>query len=304
MSSGQADKDLILIAEDDQHTVELLEFHLQEAGFATSAAPDGESALKRLQDHDISLLVCDIMLPKLDGFTLRERMLEDPLLRDIPFVFLTAKTMTEDQIRGLRQGADEYITKPFDPDVVVARVENVLARRQAYAEMVRLDPLTQLLNRRALEFEIGRELSRIKRYATLATLVFLDIDDFKRLNDEYGHAAGDRVLIELAQVLKVNSRNVDVVGRYGGEEFVLCFPETPEADAVVVLERMQQRFSSAVNGPYGTLTFSAGVVEAPRDGETLEELFERADRAMYAAKRQGKARVVAWRPEMQPSSSV
>ena len=292
----------VLAVEDDPSALELLRFNLTEAGFTTFAVDAAPKALELLQRETVDLIVCDVMLPGMDGFEFREAVLKDPVLREVAFIFLTAKSMAEDQIRGLSSGVDEYITKPFDPQVLMARIHAVLSRREMFARAARLDPLTGLANRSTLEREIRRELGRIKRYPNVACLVFVDVDNFKSVNDKLGHAEGDRVLMHLAAVLKANSRTTDVVGRYGGEEFVIFFPSTPEDKARAVIERMHEGFQLGFDGFAGDhrLTFSAGLVEAPRDGDEFSALCDRADTAMYNAKRNGKARLVVWSPELEP----
>lgn len=288
-----------LVVEDDAHTRELVVFNLEDAGYRAHSAANGVEALKLLENRVVDIIICDIMMPEMNGFALREAVQSQAKLRDTGFIFLSAKSLPEDEIRGLRYGVDEYITKPFNPEVLVARVEAVLSRRAALAKAAQLDPLTQLYNRQAGEREIRRELERIQRYPSIGTLVFLDIDEFKAVNDTLGHAAGDRALVLLAEVLRESTRSVDIVTRYGGEEFVLFFPQTDEANAVPVIERMQRRFqqlSEAHN--HLRISFSAGVVEAPRDGNQFDVLCRRADEAMYSSKEHGKARVTPWRPDM------
>ncbi len=236
------------------------------------------------------------MMPGMDGFTFRDRILSNPVLRELPFVFLTAKLAPEDQIRGLASGVDEYITKPFDPQVLIARIHAVLRRHENMARLVRRDPLTQLLNRNTLEREIRRELERVKRYPANACFVFLDIDGFKALNDECGHAAGDRALIRLASALTKDVRSVDIVGRYGGEEFILYFPESTLDTCHRIMDRMHIMFQQETEHEiHHRLTFSAGIAEVPADGTDFADLCTHADEAMYAAKRQGKSRILAWR---------
>ncbi len=290
----------VLVVEDDAHTRELLLFNLEDAGYLTLSAENGLEALGLLEGRVVDIIICDIMMPRMDGFALREAILSRPKLRDIGFIFLSAKSMPEDEIKGLRYGVDEYITKPFNPEVLVARVEAVLARRAALAKAAQLDPLTQLFNRQTGEREIRRELERIQRYPSIGSLGFLDIDGFKAVNDSQGHAAGDRALVALAEVLKENIRSVDIVARFGGEEFVLFFPETDEVRAIQVIERMQRHFQKLSEEccNHVRISFSAGVVEAPRDGDQFDVLCQRADEAMYAAKRGGKARVIPWRHDM------
>ncbi|MCL4694372.1 MAG: diguanylate cyclase [Candidatus Hydrogenedentes bacterium] len=295
----------VLVVEDDPHTAELLTYNLSEAGFQVFNAEDGLSALHKLDIVVVDLIICDVMMPEMDGFALRDRINQDLVMREIPFIFLTAKSTAEDQILGLGMGVDEYVTKPFDPEVLLARVHAVLRRHEIYARVARLDPLTKLLNRQTLQREIERELARIKRYPAVATLVFLDIDEFKQVNDKYGHAAGDHALGHLASALTKDIRTVDIVGRYGGEEFILYFPETPEDIGRRIIERMHSTFQQlSESDGAGPLTFSAGLVEAPRDGEDFTTLCNRADAAMYRAKKQGKAQVLVWRPEMAPQSEA
>lgn len=293
----------VLIVEDDIHTAELLTYTLSSAGFQVFTAANALEAMKKLEIVTVDLIISDVMMPHMDGFAMRERIVGDPVLKDIPFVFLTAKGTSEDQIRGLSSGVDEYVTKPFDPQVLIARVHAVLRRRENYSRVSRIDTLTGLLTRQTLEREVERELARIKRYPAQGTLVFLDIDGFKQVNDVYGHAAGDRALIQLAEALTNDIRSVDLVGRYGGEEFVLYFPETPESVGIRIVERMMAQFRNLTeNEANGPLTFSAGVAEAPRDGIDFGTLVQHADQAMYQAKNHGKAQVIPWRAEMAQQS--
>jgi diguanylate cyclase (GGDEF)-like protein len=304
MNIGQAEHS-VLIVEDDEHTRELLNFNLTEAGYQVFEAPQAAQALSVLGVETIDLIISDVMLPGSSGFELREGLMNDPAHRDIAFMFLTAKSLAEDQIRGIQSGADEYITKPFDIEVLLARVSAVIARREHFARVASIDPLTGLLNRQALERAIGRELSRLRRYPAVASLIFLDIDNFKSLNDQYGHATGDEVLRHLSDVLRQHSRAVDIVGRFGGEEFVLFFPQTSEDEGCFVLERMQDHFRSANSfNIEQALTFSAGLAEAPRDGDVFEGLCARADAAMYYSKRHGKAQVIPWRPAHEEEESA
>lgn len=293
----------LLVVEDDPHTLELLVFNLSDAGYRVLAAENVQEALDYLEEEPVELILSDVMMPGLSGFEFREMTVKDPALREVAFIFLTAKATPEDQIRGLETGVDEYITKPFDIDVLLARIQAVITRRELFAKRASTDSLTGLLNRQALERAITREMNRMLRYPAAASLVFLDIDNFKSINDTYGHAIGDRILLHLADVLETNGRSVDIVGRFGGEEFVVFFPETNEAAATAVVQRMQRQFGipccDEVKEP---LTFSAGIAEAPRDGNEFHVLCDRADAAMYSVKRSGKARVATWRPGMTPAA--
>ena len=290
----------ILIAEDDPHTRELLEFNLEEAGYRVFAAESANAALGMLATVAVDVIISDVMMPGLTGFDFRECVRENSDWRDIAFIFLTARSTAEDQIRGLESGADEYITKPFDVEILLARIHAVLARRAHFAQKVSTDHLTNLLNRQAVESAVTRELKRIRRYPTSASLVYLDLDDFKSINDTHGHAAGDDALVAMSKILKQMTRQVDVVGRMGGEEFIVFFPQTREHVAEGIVLRMQDAMRAIkISDSTRTLSFSAGIVEAPRDGDSFAQLSARSDAAMFAAKRTGKDRIVCWRPALE-----
>jgi diguanylate cyclase (GGDEF)-like protein len=289
-------QDSILAVDDDPHILKLVEYNLQKANFQVWTAENGLSALEVLRGKPVDLILCDVMMPDLDGFMLRDWVRNDVLTRNIPFIFLTAKAQPSDQVKGLSMGAEDYVTKPFDPLVLIARVKAALDRRRTYAEMERWDALTQVLNRHTLELEIKKELERVIRHDGVGSLIFADLDDFKQVNDQHGHAVGDKTLIRFASLLRQTSRKIDVIGRYGGEEFVLYLPETREGRAVHFANRMLESFQTPSEEPDDVRTsFSAGVAEAPRDASDVYTLCDRADRAMYEAKQRGKAQVVVWR---------
>lgn len=293
-------KAVILAVDDEHNTLTLISYNLEKAGFRVMTASNGTAALDLLHKERVDLILSDIMMPEIDGFDFYDRVKLDPLTRTIPFIFLTAKAQAEDETKGLRLGVDEYIKKPFDPFVLIARIQAVLERRKAFDLMTRTDPLTRLLNRAVLEVEVGKELSRLKRYHSQASLVFIDLDNFKHINDTCGHSTGDFVLIRFSKLAIKLSRTTDIAGRYGGEEFVLFLPETDALKAQVVIERLLCEFGNLVwEKPEIKTTFSAGITEALRDGEEFSVLCSRADRAMYQAKRQGKNRVVIWQAALE-----
>ena len=289
--------------EDEAPTREILQYLLTRAGYNVWVAQNGRKGLEILMEKPCDMIVCDVMMPEMDGFTLRELVRADPRTRDIPFIFLTARSQASDQIRGLESGVEDYISKPFEPAVLKARIEAALQRRRKYALNSTRDPLTGLLNRQALEQETRKSLERVMRYDEFGTLLFLDIDNFKKVNDTYGHAMGDRVLIRFAELIRAHSRTIDIAGRYGGEEFVIYLPQTDLDGARVVTERMMESFRDASpEGDGVSNTFSAGVAMAPRHGSDFSELCARADAAMYYAKRTGKARLVVWSTDLVPLS--
>jgi len=290
---------IILVVDDEQNTLTFVTYNLEKAGFRILTANNGKAALEILQKEKVDLILSDIMMPEIDGFAFYDQVKLNVETRSIPFIFLTAKAHPEDETKGLRLGVDEYIKKPFDPFVLIARIQSVLERRKTFDLMTRTDPLTHLLNRAALVDEVGKELLRLKRYKSVGSMVFIDLDNFKHINDSYGHNTGDFVLIRFSKLVGQFTRSMDVAGRYGGEEFVLFLPETALQKAVGVIERLLHEFRNlAWDRPEMKTTFSAGIVEAVRDGEEFSILCTRADEAMYNAKFQGKDRVVVWHSNM------
>ncbi len=289
-------KYILLLVEDDPSTRDSFRKILTLKGFSVLTASDAMEAFDVLESNPIDLILSDINMPGIDGFTFRKMVLSNFPLRDIPFIFVTARSQAEDQVRGMEQGAEVYLTKPIEPDVLAAHIRAAIARRENYARMSRLDALTGFLNRWWVAHEIDKELRRQDRFNNVGSLVFLDLDDFKQINDLYGHACGDAVLLQLAEVLKKNTRTIDILGRYGGEEFILYLPKTTKPDAVKLVERLLELFRHCgMTEGTGRLSFSAGVVESPMDGKDFQTLCMKADQAMYEAKRQGKAQVTPWR---------
>jgi len=287
----------VLAVEDDARLLRLVAHTLRQAGFSVATAENGREGLERVAERPPDLIISDINMPELDGFAFRDRLLADPEMRRVPFLFLTARDAPEDQIRGLRSGVDEYITKPFVPAVLLARVEAVLRRHESYVEMVRRDPLTGLLNRQSLESDVERELERLKRFPGKGSLIFIDLDNFKKVNDWYGHAMGDEVLVGLGRLLREETRTVDIVGRFGGEEFIAYFPGSDAATSATTVRRLLVRFRGMSFRPQEVrVTFSAGIAEALTHGKDFDTLCRRADQAMYRAKKLGKNRIVLWSP--------
>jgi diguanylate cyclase (GGDEF)-like protein len=288
----------VLLVENDAHDLELVKYILSKAGFNVLPARDGLEGLALLQRNSVDLIVCAIKLPRIDGFAFRDRVLQDPGTRNLPFVFLTDGNEAADYVRGMKAGAEEFILKPFEPLILAARVQAVLERRKAYAEILRNDGLTRILNRVSIEKEIARELDRQKRFKGIGSLVFIDLDDFKGINDRYGHIKGDFILIRFAEILKQNTRSIDILGRYGGEEFVVYLPETAADGALIMCRRIFEFYAQTrLNDQLIGASFSAGVAESPRHGDDFYTLCDRADQAMYRAKKAGKARTFIWQED-------
>ncbi len=257
-------------------------------------ARSGEEGLVRARENLPHLVICDVMMPHMDGLTLCRTFREEPKLRMVPVILLTAKVSQEAIIEGLESGAVDYITKPFSFDVLLAKIRGLLKREAEQGALALRDGLTGLLTRAAWEQDAARELSRISRTGGSASVVFVDLDDFKAVNDNHGHKSGDRVLVELAAAVTGQLRATDLVGRYGGEEFVLLLPDSGGEAAVKSIERILHRFRETPIGDEALrCTFSAGVAGiGGASTRSLAEYVAMSDAAMYEAKRKGKNCVV------------
>ncbi|AWJ84308.1 diguanylate cyclase response regulator [Azospirillum sp. TSH58] len=264
-------------------------------------ATDGAKALELVQARLPDLVLLDIMMPGMDGYEVCSRIKADPITRDIPVIFISAKSEVEDETYGLEVGAIDFISKPISPPIVKARVRNhLLLKRQT--DLLRTlsfnDGLTGIANRRRFDEVLMREWRRCGRAQLPLSLIMLDVDQFKPYNDHYGHQAGDECLRAVAQILGGQiMRPGDLIARYGGEEFVCLLPETDEDGAVEVAERLRQtvaerRLPHAVSHVADHITISLGVATArPMPDDTPDRLTQLADGLLYEAKRAGRNRV-------------
>ncbi len=283
----------ILLVENESNVVTLVTYNLEQAGFRVIVEENGKDALNALKTSSCDLIICDIMMPIMDGFELRQHIRDDPQLNLTPFIFLSAKAQMADKLIGLNLGVDDYITKPFEPQELIGRIKAILNRRHDFERLMNYDDLTQLLNRRALEARLSLELKKVKRYNTPLCILLLDLDNFKNINDTYGHALGDKVLSGIASHLRKGLREIDFAGRLGGEEFIVCMPDTTKDGCLVVSERMRKEAAN-LNWAEDALkiTISGGIACAPEDGLTSHEILQVADSRMYKAKANGKNRIV------------
>lgn len=290
-------KELILAVDDAPNILKAIQYILTKAGYPVITSRDGDEAYILIKKERPALVISDIMMPGLDGYELCSRLRSEESTSLIPFLFLTAKDTVDDRIKGIQTGADGYLTKPFNRDELLAQVETVLTRHRIYIEHTMKDALTALPNRAYLFKALDSELARARRYRRDLSIVMLDIDHFKSVNDTYGHLFGDRVLIKLAGTLREEIRRQDILGRYGGEEFMIILPETAGGAAAALMDRCRWKvaeipykedsLSSAVS-----ITISAGIAEFTLDDHSIEDVVVRADRALYKAKKNGRDQVV------------
>jgi diguanylate cyclase (GGDEF)-like protein len=285
----------VLVVDDDPDKRMLLTVALQMAGYEVRTANDGEEGLAALESFQPDLIITDVMMPKMDGYELARRVRANPQTRFLPIIIQTAARMGADDIRrGSEVGALGYITDPTDIDMLLARARTLLDFKHyldTCEEAAFTDHLTGLANRRRFERQLEREVSRTMRYGRPFCLLLLDIDNFKLVNDTYGHEAGDEVIRRLALTLQAGTRGIDLAARIGGEEFAVILPETDFEGGVDVAERLRIAIRETEIPPAGTITASFGVAEFPVCAAAGRELLAVADAALYQAKRGGRDRV-------------
>ena len=255
--------------------------------------------------ESLDVILCDLDMPGMDGFKFLSMIKTRKELQDIPVILVTGVNEQESKIRGLERGASDYLTKPYDPAELIARVkvqlkiktlqDSLKKSNQALMELSNTDPLTHLSNRRFLMKTLEKELQRCERSQKPMALIMVDVDHFKPVNDTYGHQQGDVVLQTLADQMKAHLRDYDLAARFGGEEFALVLPETALAEAVQVAERLRVAISELripTDHDEIRLTISLGVATYPHPKvRTVDNLILEADRALYNAKEKGRNRV-------------
>jgi diguanylate cyclase (GGDEF)-like protein len=277
-------KNKILVVDDVPVNVQLLTTYLTSVGYEVVTARDGQEALDQVAATLPDLILLDVMMPKLNGFEVCERLKSDPVTRIIPVIMVTALNEIEDKIKATESGADDFVSKPFNKLELLTRVKSLLRIKQLHDELsakVRelelarerlrqlaiTDGLTGLYNHRYFKEHLEQELYRASRHQSRVSVVMVDIDHFKKFNDTYGHPAGDAILRAIARLLKENIRKIDLAARYGGEEFCLVLVETPKSAAVIVAEKVRRLVEVH---PFDLLRdgqlFSATAPNQPNDG--------------------------------------
>jgi diguanylate cyclase (GGDEF)-like protein len=269
-------------------------------------ASDGLTAFKTIMEHPPDLVLCDLVMPGFDGLKFLGLKASRKELEQIPVIILTAEDDLDRKAEILERGASDYVTKPFHEKELLARVrihtklkllqDELLEKNAQLEDLSITDPLTGLANRRRLMTRLEEEVSRARRYKTPLSVVMIDIDHFKQVNDTHGHAMGDEVLRNIGAMLKASVRATDLAARYGGEELTLLLPHTDVPAAVQVAENLRAKFAELehrLDGVALTKTVSMGVAARDGQGEIphAEDLLKHADEALYRAKQTGRNRV-------------
>jgi diguanylate cyclase (GGDEF)-like protein len=289
-------KSNILVVDDNPDKLQLIEAALSLAGYQVSTAIDGIEALAAIESYQPDLVITDVMMPRMNGYELAQRIRANPVTKFIPVIMQTAAgRRSEDLRRANEVGALGYITDPTDIDLLLARTRTLLefkAYLDVCEEAAFTDHLTGLANRRRFERQLEREVARVERFGHPFTLLMLDIDSFKNLNDTFGHDAGDDAIRRLSKVLCEGTRGIDLAARIGGEEFAVLLVETSKDGGFEVAERLRIAIKSLELPHAGHITASFGVAECPSDAQTAAEILKAADVALYEAKRNGRDQVV------------
>lgn len=301
-----------LIAEDEKVSRMILLRTLEKQGYEVLVAKNGQEGWEIFQKEkeDIYVAILDWVMPEMDGLELCHQIKKSQVSHYVYVMFLTAKTEIKDIVEGLDTGADDYLTKPVDNRELLSRIKvglKIIELEKALKEANRqlhilatTDGLTGILNRRAILERLLDELSRADREKKPLCLIMFDIDRFKNVNDTYGHDAGDKVLIEVVDRIKSELRPYDIMGRYGGEEFLLGIPETDLNTGKIIAERFRTCICERpfeINDKKLKVSISLGISNTipPRNCDTnklIETMIKSADDALYKAKETGRNKVV------------
>jgi len=303
---------LILVVEDDEKDVRLFQKYLDPEGFRLKIIGDGEAAIEFAREESIDLILIDIMLPGMDGFEVIKQLKKMAKHRNAQLVVVTQVDDLKSKILGINLGIDDYLIKPINREELIARVHSLL-KKKAYMDRLSTqfenalqaaisDKLTGIYNHAYFKHFIDLEVKRAIRQKHPLALIMIDIDNFKKYNDTYGHPVGDVLLKWIGKVIRTSIRDVDVPARYGGEEFAVVLPYADRKGAPVVAERIRTAISTE---PFvtpdmkntGKITVSMGIAYYPEDAASAKELIKLADKALYRAKREGKDRVCIYQKD-------
>ncbi|HEX4622284.1 MAG TPA: diguanylate cyclase [Myxococcaceae bacterium] len=297
-------KPKILVVDDVAVTAAALEELLSKEGFEVQIARDGAEAIRIAGVLQVDAVLMDVEMPTMDGLQALRLLRSAQGRRYLPVLMMSVHDDPQKRITALRLGADDFLSKPWDPEELIARLRRSLGIRTRFDDLVGetaelhrqsiTDGLTQIFNHRYFEERLREEFRRAQRYDDPLALVLLDLDDFKGVNDRFGHQEGDRVLREVAVSLRKCIRDTDVIARYGGEEFALLLPKTHLAGALTVAERVWKDVGALRSGTHAQLRISAsiGISGYPnRSVISADQLFRTADEALYRAKREGRNKI-------------
>jgi len=288
----------ILIVDDSKSQAKYIENILTKAGMSPYVITDPMQILLALEEFQPEIIIMDMYMPGCTGMELARVIRQQDRFHSVPIIYLSAEDDVNKQLHAMSLGGDDFLTKPIDPKHLTATIHNRGRRARSLIALMIRDSLTGLFNHTHTLHLLELEIAKSKQNGYPLSFAMLDIDYFKKINDNYGHPIGDRVLKSLSLFLKQRLRKTDHIGRYGGEEFAIVLPNTSETDAKTILNEIRERFSELPQ-PAGSTTFkvsfSCGI--AMSSTENAQSLCEKADQALYDAKRSGRNAVRSYRSE-------
>lgn len=290
----------ILIVDDDPQVSQLISCILSEENYNIEVVNTSKEALLHSKLKSFDLFLLDINMPGINGYELCNNLKDSYETKEIPIIFLTGNSLPEAIVKGFQCGAIDYITKPFNAPELIARVKNHLELKHYQdflKQMAVMDGLTKLYNHSFIHERLSEEISNSKRHRLELSLIMMDLDDFKLVNDTYGHKLGDCVLSKVSSTIMDLIREEDIAGRYGGEEFIVILPNTDHSAAYKVAEKIRQAVKKLTwDFEKLNITISGGVHSL--SGETVNSFIEKADMLLYRAKNSGKDRIMSGLPIM------
>lgn len=289
----------ILIVDDSRLVAATHALNLQQAGFETEIVTDPTQTMQSLVSFAPDLILMDLNMPECNGIELASVIRQQSIYLSTPIVFLSSETDRSRQLTAIEQGGDDFLTKPLRPDHLVTVVQARASRARALRTLMANDSMTGLLNHKRAKEQLSIEVVRAARDGSDLAVAMIDIDHFKKVNDDYGHPTGDRVIISLARLLRERLRTTDIIGRYGGEEFIAVLINTNTRQAREIIDSIRESFSKtrhhSVTGEF-TCTFSCGIAGFP-DAGSAPLVLDAADQALYSAKNLGRNCVIVANPD-------
>jgi len=286
---------LVLIVDDNPLNIKFLQTLLTHQAYKVESAENGLQACRLSKKIVPDIILLDIMMPVMNGFEACKRLKEMPETKNIPIIFLTSKADTQDVLKGFQLGAVDYITKPFQYKVLLARISTHLKlkfARDILKKMAILDGLTQLYNHGYINKRLSQEISEAKRHSHPLSIFMFDLDHLKNINDTYGHNTGNDVFVKISTTLKKNMREEDIIGRYGGDEFLIVLPNTRRQAGYKVAEHVRKMICNLKWHHDGMKVTISGGITAMQDEKNAEELIAKTDVLLYQAKRNGRNSIV------------
>lgn len=312
------DNALVMIIDDNPENLKYLASIVKKSGYEYVMSLNGKQAFEFLKSEKPDIILLDIMMPEMDGYEICQKLKSDENTKDIPVIFVTAKTEIDEIVKGFEVGGVDYVTKPFNSIILESRIRTHIELKRSKDKLKKYiakleetntileeekersdylanrDYLTGIFNRRYMVERMKEEHARFLRYKEIFAIGIFDIDNFKNINDTYGHECGDFILVSLTKSISESIRKIDCFARWGGEEFIVMLPKTDLTGATVLFEKIREKVENTTyiyNDFNLNITFTCGIAEISNE-ETIDNCIVRADKALYKGKISGKNQIV------------